>query len=386
MFFNFSLKGRTKRRVAQILWITFFWTLAGALDALNTQALALSQYMNPAEMYDFNSYFWVSVISAFVTAILSGAILLFYLRDLFLTKSFGAALVFNSIVISALNFLFSAIFHDLFLSARLESSPLASDVIQETQSILRSGFYGKSFIFWTIITFLTVVFLHVNDKYGPGVLAKLLTGRYHNPLEEERIFLFADINASTAMAERLGHIRFFNLLNDFFRDITNPIIDTGGEIYQYVGDEIVISWPIKKGVQRANCIRCFYWMQEAIQKKGPKYLEKYGEIPHFKAGLHSGLVTSGEIGVIKKDIVYSGDVLNTTSRIINLCHQYETRILLSKTLLNKLNLPPHDLAPKRMGIFELKGKKQKVEIYTLTSEDATKNHRPLITKNKGLPQ
>lgn len=376
MFFKISLKGRTKRRVGQIIWITFFWTLAGALDALNTQSLALSQYMDPTEVYDFNSYFWVSVISAAVTAILSGAILLFYLRDLFLTKSFGAALVFNSIVISALNFLFSAIFYDLFLSAKLQVSPLASNVIQETQSILRSGFYGKNLIFWTLITFLTIVFLHVNDKYGPGVLGKLLTGRYHNPLEEERVFLFADINHSTAIAERLGHIRFFNLLNDFFRDITNSIIDTGGEIYQYVGDEIVISWPIKKGVQKANCIRCFYFMQEAIQKKAPKYLEKYGEIPYFKAGLHAGLVTSGEIGVIKKDIVYSGDVLNTTARIINLCHQYETRILLSKFLLNKLNLPPHDLAPERMGIFELKGKKQKVELYTLTSEDIQKDHRP----------
>lgn len=379
MFFNSSLKGRTKRRVGQIIWITLFWTLAGALDALNTQALALSQYMDPTEVYDFNSSFWVSVISAAVTAMLSGAILLFYLRDLFLTKSFGAALVFNSIVISALNFLFSAIFYDLFLSAKLQVSPLASNVIQETQSILRSGFYGKNLIFWTLITFLTIVFLHVNDKYGPGVLGKLLTGRYHNPLEEERIFLFADINHSTAIAERLGHIRFFNLLNDFFRDITNSIIDTGGEIYQYVGDEIVISWPMKKGVHNANCIRCFYFMQEAIQKKAPKYMEKYGEVPFFKAGLHAGLVTSGEIGVIKKDIVYSGDVLNTTSRIINLCHQYETRILLSKYLLDKLNLPPHDLAPERMGIFELKGKRQKVEIYTLTSEDIQKDHRPVIT-------
>ncbi|NRB50309.1 MAG: adenylate/guanylate cyclase domain-containing protein [Saprospiraceae bacterium] len=379
MFLNLSLKGRTKRRVGQIIWITVFWTLAGALDALNTQALAVSQYMDPTEVYDFNSSFWVSVISAAVTAILSGAILLFYLRDLFLTKSFGAALVFNSIVISALNFLFSAIFYDLFLSAKLQVSPLASNVIQETQSILRSGFYGKNLIFWTLITFLTIVFLHVNDKYGPGVLGKLLTGRYHNPLEEERVFLFADINHSTAIAERLGHIRFFNLLNDFFRDITNSIIDTGGEIYQYVGDEIVISWPIKRGVNNANCIRCFYFMQEAIQKKAPKYLEKYGEVPYFKAGLHAGLVTSGEIGVIKKDIVYSGDVLNTTSRIINLCHQYDTRILLSKYLLDKLNLPPHDLAPERMGIFELKGKRQKVEIYTLTSEDIQKDHRPVIT-------
>lgn len=366
---NLLLKGRTRRRVAQILWIALFWTMAGALDALNTQALAISDYFTPTAVYQFSSYFWVTTISAFITALLSGAILLFYLRDLFRTKSFGAALLFNSIVISALNFLFSALFYDLFLSVELHSSPFSPKVIEGTQNILRNGVYGKNLIFWTIITFLTVVFLHVNDKYGPGVLGKLLTGRYHKPTEEERVFLFADINASTAMAERLGHIRFFNLLNDFFRDITNSIIDTGGEIYQYVGDEIVISWPIKRGVQRANCIRCFYWMQEAIQKNGPRYIEKYGEIPHFKAGLHCGMVTSGEIGVIKKDIVYSGDVLNTTSRIINLCHKYETRILLSKTLLDKLNLPPHDLAPKRMGIYELKGKKQKVEIYTLTSED-----------------
>ena len=210
----------------------------------------------------------------------------------------------------------------------------------------------------------TLIGLHVNEKYGPGILFKLIIGRYHHPREEKRIFMFVDIKSSTTIAEQLGHIRFFDLLNDFFRDITNPIIYTSGEVYQYVGDEVVLSWTIENGVRSANCIRCFYSMQEAIQKNSGKYMEAYGIVPEFKAGLHCGLVTTGEIGIIKKDIVFSGDVMNTASRIQDLCNSYGVKILLSKNLLEILNLPPHDYKPERVGVIELKGKKNKVELYT----------------------
>ena len=186
--------------------------------------------------------------------------------------------------------------------------------------------------------------------------------------------MFVDLRSSTAIAERLGHIRFFNLLNDFYRDITNPIVYTSGEIYQYVGDEIVISWTMKTGTRDANCIRCFFSMRETIQKLSERYREKYGLVPEFKAGLHCGPVTIGEIGVIKKDIVFSGDVMNTTSRIQSVCNKFRVNILLSKYLLDRLNLPPHGFTPKRMGIIELKGKRQKVELYTF--EESIDVHSP----------
>lgn len=176
--------------------------------------------------------------------------------------------------------------------------------------------------------------------------------------------MFVDIRSSTGIAEKLGHVKFFRLLNDFFSDITDPVIQTQGEIYQYVGDEVVISWSMEKGTRQNNCIRCFFLIEEVMRKASLRYQERYGLVPEFKVGLHTGVVTTGEIGVIKKDIVYSGDVMNTTSRIQAVCNKFRVNILMSKRLLNKLDLPAEVYPLKRVGVIELKGKIEKVELFT----------------------
>jgi adenylate cyclase len=54
--------------------------------------------------------------------------------------------------------------------------------------------------------------------------------------------MFVDLLSSTTIAEALGNEKYHNLLHDFYADITNPIIYNKGEIYQYVGDEVIVSW------------------------------------------------------------------------------------------------------------------------------------------------
>ena len=77
-------------------------------------------------------------------------------------------------------------------------------------------------------------------------------------------------------------------------------------------------------------------MKAAIKKQSRKYKKTFGLLPEFKAGIHLGEVTTGEIGVIKRDITFSGDVLNTTARIQGLCNQYEVDILVSDELLRAI--------------------------------------------------
>lgn len=361
---HLAVKRKIKR--IRVLWITVAWTLLGILDALNTHVMTGSEFVEPTGLYDFSRYFWVNTLAAFLAGVISGSILVFFLRERFRTKAFGVSILVNSVVISLFNFGIVMIVYDIFIGLQAGKNPFSEEILNKTATLIHNSFYWKNLVFWSIIVFITIVFLHVNDKYGPGVLMKLILGRYHRPSEEERIFMFVDIKSSTTIAERLGHIKFFNLLNDFFRDVTDPIIYTGGEIYQYVGDEIVISWTMKRGIRNANCVRCFYSMQEAIQQRAARYRERYGLVPEFKGGLHYGKVTVGEIGVIKKDIVFSGDVLNTAHRIQAICNRYGVKVLISKYLLDRLNLPPSDFKPQRVDVIELKGKQQKLEIYTFS--------------------
>lgn len=370
--------GPLRIKLIAVLWITIVWTIVGALDTLNMHAGSFNDHLIKTPEYDIWKYLRINITTSFFSGIISGTILVFYLREQLRNKAFGFSLLINSLAISIINFVIGAFIFDILFHMDFDMSPYSSGELK-AKELLRSVFYYKKLIFWSIIVVLTIITLHVNDKYGYGILIKLLLGRYHTPKEEERIFMFVDIKSSTAIAEQLGHIRFFELLNDFFTDITNPILYTRGEIYQYVGDEVVISWTMKNGIRNANCIRCFYGMQEAIRKYGDRYREKYGLLPEFKAGLHSGIVTTGEIGIIKKDIVFSGDVMNTASRIQSMCNTYRVKILLSKYLLDKLHLPPHDFQPQRVGIIGLKGKRERVELYTFEESTIAAEHEPLLT-------
>jgi adenylate cyclase len=191
---------------------------------------------------------------------------------------------------------------------------------------------------WGVLVCGTQFMLQVNDKFGPGVLWKLITGRYYHPREEERIFMFLDLRSSTSIAERLGHRRFFELLRELYQDMTWPVTECRGEIYQYVGDEVVISWSPRRGLSDDNCIRCFYRIDETINAKRADYLDRFGVAPAFKAGVHLGPATVGEIGVLKKDIVYSGDVLNTTARIQAECNRHRVDLLVSSDLLERMGI------------------------------------------------
>ncbi|GAB4417293.1 MAG: hypothetical protein OHK0039_27440 [Bacteroidia bacterium] len=183
--------------------------------------------------------------------------------------------------------------------------------------------------------------------------------------EEDRIFMFLDLKSSTRIAEELGHVRYFNLLNDFFADISEPIAAYQGEIYQYVGDQVVVSWPLATGVAEGRCIACFFAILQQMEVYEARYQARYGLVPTFKAGMHYGRVSAGVIGTIKRETVYSGDVLNTTSRIEGLCNRFQASLLVSQDLLEILpEAYSQPAAP--IGSFYLRGRQKPISLYSVS--------------------
>ena len=214
-----------------------------------------------------------------------------------------------------------------------------------------------------VLSFISILVLEISDKYGPGGLRNLIRGRYHKPRKENRIFLFLDINESTTIAEKIGHEKYFNMLHDFFADITEPIITNWGHIYQYVGDEVVICW---KNTPK-NKLRCLKFVRQAVltfKRKENYYMKEYGVAPTFKAGIHAGDVTAGYIGIIKKDLVFSGDTLNTTARIRSKCHELKHSFIVSIDFLHNFDVPAKYQIDE-IGEMEFKGRKEKSKVYSL---------------------
>jgi adenylate cyclase len=215
-----------------------------------------------------------------------------------------------------------------------------------------------------LLTIITSLLYQLSNKIGRPALKRLLLGRYHRPVAEQRIFLFVDVKGSTALAEELGNEQYSHLIRDFFQDMAAPIVANRGEIYQYVGDEVVVTWEWQAGLSKAHCLRCFFDMQRAVERRRQYYLQRYGTVPEFKAGLHGGPVMATQVGVIKTELVFHGDVLNTTARIQAKCNALNSRLLASASLYAALPHPP-EFCFQPLGEYALRGKSGTVALYSV---------------------
>lgn len=132
---------------------------------------------------------------------------------------------------------------------------------------------------------------------------------------------------------------------------------------------MVVAWTHQDGIQNAHCLKCFFDIKKAIASKKEKYLNRYGLVPTFKAGVHLGNVIAGEIGIIKRDITYSGDVLNTTSRILGKCSELKEEVIVSADLFNLLH-SAKEFGSKVLGDISLKGKERQVAILSLFQKES----------------
>ncbi len=215
-----------------------------------------------------------------------------------------------------------------------------------------------------IISLMSNFMDELHRKLGRDAIYNLVLGKYHQVKQEERLFLFVDLNNSTDIAEEMGELEYSHFLQDYFYDISEPIARYFGRVYQYVGDEAVITWPLKKGLRYAVCARCFFAIQKQIKRYSSYYQKRYGRVPAFKAALHGGTVVVSEVGKYKSEIAYHGDVLNTTARMLGKCHELGAELLISDYVLEKVEMPKY-LVADPTGECQLRGKQQGVNLYSV---------------------
>lgn len=191
--------------------------------------------------------------------------------------------------------------------------------------------YALTFLVWMILAVGLINFmLEIERIVGPGNIWRIFRGRYRRPRREVRIFLFMDLKGSTMLAEKLGHHLYSALLQECYRDLTKTVLRHEAAIYQYVGDEVVLSWIYSgKNRQKDASINTFFDYQFTLHQKREVYIQRFGEVPEFRGGIDLGPVTTIEVGDVKREIVYHGDVLNTASRLLEICKDRSNRLVIS---------------------------------------------------------
>lgn len=359
------LSPKAKRNIKRIIPFSVMWLVFSMVYTLLERGLLgrINYYPSTGNPYDFGKNIFAIPALALVTGVLIGVLETYYFSKWFSQKSFGKKLLYKSLIylfIILLFLLLTFIFTQDNIFSALSSKDLWADAwaFFTSYSILGVTLYIASII--VVVQFYT----EVRESMGQGALNNFFAGKYHQPIEEERVFMFLDMRSSTTIAEELGHVRYFEMLREYFADLAQPVIDYEGEIYQYAGDEMIISWKLKNGLKNNNCIQCFFAMKKQLSAQSKKYESRFGLLPEFKAGIHYGKVTTGEIGVLKKEIIFTGDVLNTTARIQGLCNQYDVDILISSPLVNRLQ-PDLLVQARSLGEIKLKGREQAMELFTM---------------------
>jgi adenylate cyclase len=222
---------------------------------------------------------------------------------------------------------------------------------------------GIGFVFTALVIYSAME--QLSRRLGPGVLGNLVLGRYHRPRTEERLFMFIDMTDSTGLAERLGDLAYSALLRDFFNDMTEAILETDATVVHYVGDEVVLTWPMALGLKAARPVRCFLLAKQALDNRAARYQARYGLRPAFKAAIHGGSVVVTEVGELKTETVYHGDVLNATARMLSLCSELKRDLLISEEVGSRLRgLPKGFLVTE--GSYAVRGKELPLDVLSLS--------------------
>ena len=352
----------------EILTSAIYWSL-GSLLLVTIRFVGVDFFFESPVRISLIEIYYQSVFGGFILGLLWGLLEIVTNRITFKKrKTFGFLVLSKTVAYTLVFFSFA------FIAAWLGSNSLEWAI-----NYVTSPFLIINFLFVMIASFLFLFFKQMNKKFGPGILLKYVTGKYFNPKEENRIFMFLDLKSSTTIAENLSHLLYSKFVQDCFAELTDPILDRKGQIYQYVGDEAVITWEKEDGLQDSNCLTFYYDFIDRLERKRDHFMKLYNVFPELKAGLSLGLVTVAEVGELKTEIAYHGDVLNTAARIEGYCNDYNKQLLASEVLVQELENNEQYMI-QFIGEKQLRGKKGNTRIYSC--EKTTANHSEILLKNE----
>ena len=359
-----NIHPKYQRYFWQIFIFGVIWGFFGLIYVILEKGIMGDSTIYPAtkNTYDFKNALISTTLGSFVMGMIQGFTEVLWMKNVFLKRPFWQKILFKGGFYLVMIILSLVAITLAVNSVRYDASPFSAEVIGSLEAFLNEFAFWSVVIYAAVIADVSLFFSEVRDYLGSNIFSNFSFGTYYKPKNEIRIFMFLDMKASTTIAEQIGHQEYFQLIKNYYADMTNAILETSGEIYQYVGDEIVVTWLEADGIVRNNCLNCFKKIGDAVLKRKDYYIKTFGFVPEFKAGLHIGEVTAGEIGTLKKEIIYSGDVLNTAARIQALCNTYQTRMLISEPLKEKLM--DSDLWEiQEIGTISLRGKAKPMQLF-----------------------
>jgi adenylate cyclase len=244
--------------------------------------------------------------------------------------------------------------------ALIQWFPIGEIVAGLPREVSSKTFWAGS-AFSAVLSIVMNLGLGISNIVGYRTFLNFITGRYHAPVEENRFVLFVDIAGSTGLAERLGGIGIHRLLDRTFRLLTLAVSDYRGEVLNYVGDEVIVTWRERSGAIDCRPLRCFMAMRDELAQASDQLEREFGVTPRIRGSLHFGPVIVGEIGDVKRAIVFNGDVMNTAARLEELSRKVDGGFLASSAAMQRFRSTP-PFAVRDLGRLAIRGRADGIDV------------------------
>lgn len=181
--------------------------------------------------------------------------------------------------------------------------------------------------------------------------------------DQEVSILFADVRGFTTMAEAIGARETVRMLNAYFTDMVDVILDNGGILDKYIGDAIMALFgaPFATPIDADNAMRTANQMLTALAAFNASRLGDGHKPLDIGIGVSTGEVIVGNIGSAKRmEYTVIGDNVNLASRLEGANKLYRSKILFSEYTKRKLTAP---LLSRELDLIQVKGKDFSVAVY-----------------------
>ncbi|MEO7923374.1 MAG: adenylate/guanylate cyclase domain-containing protein [Chitinophagaceae bacterium] len=300
-------------------------------------------------------------LNVFIFSLIIGYFLISVLRNFLRNISPALNLLIKTLLLVTVAIVMNFFIYFTY-SLLIEQQPVADAFQKFVENTFRRKWLLEKMPEWVLLFLLTQLALEINNKYSQGVFFNIIVGKYLQPREENRIIMFIDLKNSTPIAEKLGHKDYFKFIRDVIYCMSAGIAEHDGRVYQYVGDEIVAWWPSSPKNARKS-VDAIIESRKILNKNADVFRWGYDISPEYKVGIHTGNITVGQVGITKKDLVMSGDTINTAARIRSACTELNQKFLVSKELIELLDMK--DWQTESMGLVDLKGKNEGIELFAL---------------------
>ncbi|HSQ43101.1 MAG TPA: adenylate/guanylate cyclase domain-containing protein [Fibrobacteraceae bacterium] len=344
------------RKAKSIAFYAIAWLLACTF-------FFLLRFFGRPNLLDWETLMATLIQFAILSGLSHGIYEVFVLGDGRFQRPWGQTLIMRLLFFSGM--LFANILAVFLLWSLRESGEMFSPAGKEKLCSLIKEPEAEVFILYAFVIAFAITFVRsVTKKFGFRVMANALLGKFQDAVEEERIFLFLDLRSATTLAEEIGHEAYSAFLREYFHLVSNCCEENHGEIYQFAGDGVILSWPMRICRKTARPLTCFQDLVICFRNCRPWFEKRFHHSPQFKAAIHIGRVISTEVGNFGSAMAYHGDTLNTTARIQALCNLLKKDLLVSDSFVRKMpNLAGYRATSQ--GTFQLKGKNQDLEIFSM---------------------